>query len=161
MADILTETYGVADTQRERRRKKQVIAGLLVVLIATASYFQFRTHGQERIMAQFLQTLQENRYQDAFKMWGPYNRLYPPESFLEDWGPKKYPNASQLKVDNVDYCGEGVVFRITYPQQEPVGLVVNRATGIITFPPSDWEGRCPGRHLQLGAFFHRLFSSGS
>jgi hypothetical protein len=160
MAEIINESYGVADAQRERRRKRIALIVVVVVVIAAVAYFSLRTKGQERVMAQFLQTLQEKRYQDAFKMWGPYNKYYPPESFLADWGPSsKYSDASKLTVQNVDYCGDGVVFNITYPQQDPVGLLVDRASGIITFTPSDWEGRCPGRHLQLGALFQRIFSS--
>ncbi|HEY4363228.1 MAG TPA: hypothetical protein VGN17_19825 [Bryobacteraceae bacterium] len=162
MAEIINESYGVADAQRERRRKRTFFLVVAVLIVAAIAYFSLRTRGQERVMAQFLQTLQEKRYQDAFQMWGPYNKHYPPESFLEDFGPSsKYPDAAKFKVENVDYCGDGVVFLITYPQQESVGLLVDRASGTITFTPSDWEGRCPGRHLQLGAFFHRIFSSGS
>jgi len=160
MADIINENYGVADVQRERRRKRVLLTILAVIVVAAVSYFSLRTRGQERIIATFLQTLQEKRYQDAFQMWGPYNKHYPPESFLEDFGPSsKYPDASKFKVENIDYCGDGVVFHVTYPQQESVGLLVDRSSGIITFTPSDWEGRCPGRHLQWGAFFHRVFGS--
>ena len=162
MAEIINENYGVADAQREKRRKRTVLIGLVVILVSAVAYFSLRTRAQEHVIAQFLQTLQEKRYQDAYKMWGLYNKYYPPESFLEDWGPSsKYANASQLKVENVDYCGDGVVFSVTYPQQETVGLLVDRATGIITFTPPDWSGRCPGRHLQFGAFLHRLFSAGA
>jgi hypothetical protein len=96
MAEIISENYGVADTRREKRRKRVVIAGLLVLMVAAVAYFSLRTRGQERIVAQFLQTLREQKYQDAYQMWG-YSKGYPPESFLEDWGPaSKYSNASAL-----------------------------------------------------------------
>jgi hypothetical protein len=161
MAEIINENYGVADTKREKRRKRVVIVSLLILIAAAVTYFALRTRSQEKIVAQFLETLQEKRYQDAYKMWGE-SKNYPPESFLEDWGPtSQYSNAAALKVQNVDYCDTGVVFNVTYPQQEAVGLWVERSTGVISFTPSDWLGRCPGRHLQLGAFLHRLFSSGA
>ena len=157
MAEIINESYGVADTRREKRRKKVLIISLLVLVVAALAYFSLRTRGQEKVIAQFLQTLREQKYQDAYKMWG-YSKNYPPESFLEDWGPaSKYSNASALTVENIDYCGDGVVFNITYPKQEDIGLYVDRATSVISFPPSDWLGRCPGRHLQLGAFLNRVF----
>jgi hypothetical protein len=157
MAEILSENYGVADTKREKRRKRIVIVTMVVLIAAAIAYFSLRTRTQERIVAQFLQTLREQKYQDAYKMWG-YSKYYPPESFLEDWGPEsKYKNASALKVENIDYCGDTVVFDLTYPNQEDVGLYVDRSTGNIGFAQSDWLGRCPGRHLQLGAFLHRVF----
>ena len=74
MAEILDESYGVADAQRERRRRRRVIAVLVVAIIATVSYFEFRTHSQEKVMAQFLQALQDKRYPDAHKMWGENKR---------------------------------------------------------------------------------------
>src|SRR5579862_6959270 len=121
MAEIINENYGVAEARQERRRKKTVLIGLAVILVVAVSYFSLRTRAQERVMAQFLQTLPEKRYEDAYKMWGPANKGYPPESLLEDWGPSsKYADAARLKVDHVDYCGPGVVFDVTYPQQEAV-----------------------------------------
>ena len=129
----------------------------MVVIVAATAYFSLRTRSQERVLAQFLQLLQQKQYQDAYKMWGE-SKGYPPESFLEDWGPSsKYSNASALKVANVDYCGDVVVFDVAYPGQEDVGLQVARSNGIIGFTPEDWLGRCPGRHLQLGAFLNRVF----
>ena len=63
--------------------------------------------------------------------------------------------ASRAKLDIVDYCGSGVVVALAYPGKEGVSLWVERGTNVISFAP--WE-RCPGRHLQLGAFFRSLFS---
>ena len=65
---------------------------------------------------------------------------------------------SAAKVDNVDYCDESVVFNVSYPNADPLVLVVDRSTNIIGFAPSDWD-RCPGRHWQFRRFFKSLFSS--
>jgi hypothetical protein len=61
---------------------------------------------------------------------------------------------SDLKFGAVDYCGSGVVFEATYPNTMPFGLWVERSTNLISFAPYQ---RCPGKHLQLGAFFKRLW----
>lgn len=158
--EILTESYGVDDTKREKRRKRTVLITLLVVIVALTAYFSLRTKGQERVMSQFLRTLQDKRYEDAFKMFPPSPR-YSYQNFLEDFGPtSKLPDAAQLKVSNVDYCDDYVAFTMNYPHQDPFGLMVDRSTGNVGFMPED-QIRCPGRHLQFGALFQRIFGSGS
>jgi hypothetical protein len=95
-------------------------------------------------------------------MWCPTEtscKYNPFESFQKDWGPATpYSHGSAAKVDNVDYCGESVVFNVSYPNADPLVLVVDRSTNVIGFAPSDWE-RCPGRHWQFRRFFKSLFSS--
>src|ERR1700733_408611 len=149
--------YGVADERRERVLKRIVIWGLSVIVVAAVLYYGLRTHGQERVVNQFLEDLGRQQYQDAYKLWGcPENcKYYPPDKFLEDWGPAShYAKASSFKIEHVDYCDEGVVFDLSYPNSgDDIGLWVNRPTGIISFNPVP---RCPGRHLELGAFFRSL-----
>ncbi|MGH9594991.1 MAG: hypothetical protein ACRD5L_18000, partial [Bryobacteraceae bacterium] len=67
-----------------------------------------------------------------------------------------YANAAAAKIDNIDYCDEGVVFSISYPRADPVALWVETSSDIISFAP--WP-RCPGRHLQFRQFLRRIFSS--
>lgn len=154
------DTYGVADERRERIVKWSLIIGISAALLITIGYFTFRTHSQERVVAQFLDDLKQGRYMDAYKLFGcpEQCRLYPPNEFLKDWGPdSKMARASELKIQHVDYCGDGVVFDLSYPNQDDIGLWVNRSTNVISFYAEDTP-RCPGRHLQLGAFLKSLFS---
>ena len=51
------DAYGVADQRRERLVKRIFIWSLSAILIATIVYFTLRTHGQERIVSQFLEDL--------------------------------------------------------------------------------------------------------
>jgi hypothetical protein len=134
------DAYGVADERRERLIKRIVLWGLSVIVAAAILYFGFRTRGQERVMSQFLEDLGRQQYQDAYKLWGcPENS-----------------KASSFKIEHVDYCDEGVVFDLSYPNSgDDIGLWVNRSTNVISFNPTP---RCPGRHMQLGAFFRSLFS---
>jgi hypothetical protein len=158
MAGFL-DAYGVADQRRERLIKRIAIWCGSVIVVVAILYFSLRTHSQERVVSQFFQELERQQYQDAYKMWGcPENcKYYPPDKFLEDWGPgSRYAKASSFKIEHVDFCDEGVVFDLSYPNTgEDIGLWVNRSTNIISFSPAS---RCPGRHLQLGAFFRSFFS---
>jgi hypothetical protein len=154
------DSYGVADQRRERLVKLSLIIGISAILIVTIGYFTLRTHGEERVVSQFLEDLNRQQYMDAYKLWGcPENcKLYPPDEFLKDWGPdSKTAKSSEFKIQHVDYCGDGVVFDLAFPNMDDIGLWVNRTTNIISFYATDTP-RCPGPHLQLGAFFKSLFS---
>jgi hypothetical protein len=154
------DEYGVKDSQRERRNKRIVIWGVVAVILVVSAFFYFRTWSEERTIDRFLTLLKEQKYQDAYKMWETPDsaRLYPPEKFTEDWGPMGgYKNAAALHVQDVDYCGQGVVFNVAYPGSENFGLWVERQTGIVSFAP--WP-RCPGAHLQVWRFIKSRFGGG-
>jgi hypothetical protein len=159
MADFLDESYGVEEARRGRLIKRVVLGVLIVAVVGTTGYFALRTHGQERVVDNFLKALRRQDYQGAYKMWGCTQdtpcKYYPPDKFAQDWGPSSsYSNAALFKVDNVDFCNTGVVFNLTYPHADDVYLWVERSTDVISFAP--W-GRCPGPHLQVGQFFHKIF----
>lgn len=152
------EGYGAGDEARSRWIKRIFYIGLPAVLVLTGAFFYFRTWTQERALSAFLDTLKQQKYEDAYRMWcTPEHpcRYYPLEKFKEDWGPEgQYRNLASLKIQSVDYCGEGVVFETTYPDSETFGLWVERETNIISFAPYQ---RCPGKHLQLGPLLKKIF----
>jgi hypothetical protein len=150
------DSYGVVDQRRERLIKQVVIWSLSAIVVAAVLYFSLRTRAQERVVSQFIEDLEHQQYQEAYKLWGcPENcKYYEPEKFLEDWGPSSpFAKTSAIKITHIDYCDEGVVFDLGLPDNQ--GLWVNRSTNFISFFDAP---RCPGRHLQLGAFFRSLFS---
>lgn len=152
------EGYGAGEEQRSRTIKRVLLIGIPAILLSVAAFFYFRTWSQERTVSRFIATLEEKKYDDAYKMWcTPEHpcRYYPVEKFKEDWGPEgQYKDLNQLKFGSVDYCGAGVVFEASYPNTKPFGLWVERSSNLISFAPYE---RCPGKHLQLGAFFKRLW----
>jgi len=154
MAGYLDE-YGVADQRRERLVRRIVLWGGSALLIAIIGYFTLRTHAQESVVKQFLSDIQHQQYQDAYKLWCPQNcRLYPPEKFMEDWGPSgEFAKNTNWKIQHVDFCDDGVVFDLNLP--DDTGLWVNRSTNLLSFHDG---ARCPGKHLQIGAFLRSLFS---
>lgn len=160
MSGYLDE-YGVKDAQRERRTRHIILWSLVAIVIATSAFFYFRNWSQERVVDRFLSLLQQQKYQEAYKMWQTPEsaRFYPPEKFTEDWGPNGgYKTAAALKVQDVDSCGQGVVFDMSYPGADNFGLWVERKTGIVSFAP--WP-RCPGPHLEIWRFLKSRFGGGS
>lgn len=162
MSGFLHAYEGQAERQHRRMQivKRVVLWGLLAAIVGSIAFFSLRTHAQEQIVKQFLDDLRSRQYQEAYRLWGctPDTpcKYYPPEEFTRDWGPSsRYANAAVLKVEHVDFCNDGVVFDVTYPNTENIGLWVQRSNNTISFAP--WP-RCPGRHLQLGEFFRSLFS---
>ena len=150
--------------ERQFRRAQIIKRAITIVLVAgaaaTIAYFSLRTRSQEQVVQQFLTDLESQKYQEAYKLWGctPESpcKYYSPDKFAEDWGPSsQHSNPSAIKIEHVDYCSDGVVFDLAYPNSEDIGLWVQRSNNVISFAP--WS-RCPGRHLQLGAFLKSLFS---
>lgn len=157
MSGIFDSNYGVNEARRERRTKRIVLWGLAAIILATVLYFTFRTWREERAMKQFITDLKEQKYHDAYQLWGA-NKYYPPERFIEDWGPSgEYKDAGNAKIDNIDVCGSGVIFTIDIPKKEPFGLWVERSNDVIGFAPNGWV-RCPGPHLQIWQFIKSHFS---
>jgi hypothetical protein len=160
MSDFMAG-YGVAEARRGRIIKRTILGTLAVAIVTASAYFYFRTWSQERIVNQFLAKIEQKDYQSAYGMWCsaqspcPY---YPLDKFLADFGPDApYNNVAAATVEEVDYCDNGVVVGIAYPKAEPVGLWVERSTGVISFAP--WP-RCPGKRLTLGPLMERLFGKG-
>lgn len=152
------EGYGAGEEQRWRWVKRVLFIGLPSVLVLVAAFFYFRTWSQERVVSTFLATLEEKKYEEAYRMWCTPEkpcRYYPLDKFKEDWGPNgQYANLAVLKFESIDYCDSGVVFEATYPNVQPFGLWVERSSNMISFAP--WQ-RCPGKHLQFGPFLKRIF----
>lgn len=159
MAGILDEGYGVADARRERLKKRIIIGSLAGVVLAAILYFNFRTWSEERTVKEFLSTLERKDYQGAYRMWGCSQdtpcKNYDPTRFNEDWGPDSQYSKQSGSITTVDYCGDGVVLSLNYPNAEPVALWVDRQTKVLSFSP--WP-RCPGRHWEFKRFFQSLFS---
>jgi hypothetical protein len=156
MSGFLDPGYGLTEARRARRIKLIAVWGISIVIVATVLFFTFRNWQQERVMNQFISLLKQQNYQEAYKLWGA-NKYYPPERFIEDWGPSgQYKAAGEAKITNEDVCGSGVVFTVEIPKTDPLGLWVERSTNIIGFAPNGWV-RCPGAHLHVVEYLKSLF----
>lgn len=162
MARLLDEGYGVEDARKEKRRKLAILTVLAVAAVGLSGYLFFRNWSEERVVNHFVALLKEKSYQDAYKLWGCTPdapcRYYAPERFTQDWGPGgTYKNPAAMRITDVDACGAGVVFAVTYPGGDNFGLWVDRDSKIISFAP--WA-RCPGRHLAVMQFLRSRFGGG-
>lgn len=153
--------YGVADARRGRIVKLVALFVVTVAVLGTSGYFYFRTWSQERTVDTFFDKLEAKDFAGAYAMWCnaenpcPY---YPIDRFQEDWGEATpYAKVTDASIDIVEYCGDGVFFKITYPNAKPVDLMVERASNRIGFAP--WE-QCPGKkRFTLRPLMDKLFGS--
>lgn len=153
------EGYGAGDERRSLWIKRVLFIGVPAVLLAIGAFFYFRTWTQERTMDSFLKALEQKKYEEAYAMWCNQEhpcRYYPMDKFNEDWGPSgHYGDPTQLKLGAADYCGSGVVFESSYPNNPPFALWVERSTNMISFAP---DVGCRGKkRLNFSGFFKRLF----
>jgi hypothetical protein len=159
MAGFLDSSYGVSDARRERRNKRIAVWLVGILVVGGILFFTFRSWRQERVVKQFLSLLKQQNYQDAYKLWGCTQetpcKYYPPERFNEDWGPAgQYKDIANAKIDTEDVCGSGVVFGVSIPKVEPIGLWVETSNNVLSYAP--WV-RCPGRHWQFWEYLKSLF----
>ncbi len=112
---------GVLDQYNEQswlfpKLVKAVGLALLASVIGYSLYWLFfRNWREERQVEQFLQTVQQGAYAEAYEAWGcsvaEPCRFYSYEAFLEDWGPE-----SPL--------GEVSRFRLGRSYTQPGGVIV-------------------------------------
>jgi len=148
--------------KREKVIRRLLWTLLFVIPISLILWWQFYNFFEEQDAKRFLRHLQDRQYQTAYAMFGCTDQhpcqTYAFSKFMEDWGPNgEHPDSSNAKIGLSQSCGDGVLLRIDYPRAEPVTLIVDRKTDLITFAPSDWI-ECPGKHWHFGRFFKSLFS---
>lgn len=81
---------------RERRRKIQIIGGVIVVLVLAILAWTLRYWPEEHVVSKFFNALQKQDYETAYGVWmhdpewkqhpAQYAR-YPFNEFHKDWGP--------------------------------------------------------------------------
>jgi hypothetical protein len=66
-------------------RKSLPIAVVLVLLLGSLLFIRFRNYSEEQAVARFLTTLEEGKYQEAYRLWQPAPS-YTYADFLRGWG---------------------------------------------------------------------------
>jgi hypothetical protein len=160
------EAYGAEEAHRAHRArilKWCMIGALAAAIVGLIFYVQFRNYTEESIVNRFLTLLRAHEYADAYRMYGCTeatpcpNYAYP--KFLEDWGQQSaFADASQASTGLVQTCGNGVLIQVTYPGKPATALIVDRATGQISFAP--WP-ECPGKHWHFREWWHSILHSSS
>ncbi len=134
--------YGQSDARREKVIKKIVLVAALVLSLAGILYFQFRDWREERILNEFRTLLSEEKYREAYTLWGCTTEepcpQYPFEKFLEDWGPhSQYGDVAKVDVERTRSCESGIIQVWEFFENDRVPLYVDRGDGVISFAP--WE----------------------
>jgi hypothetical protein len=132
------EDYGTGEVRRERVVRWLVILALVFTVGGIAGYFFFRTFPAKRSASRFLEALQRQDYQGAYRVWGCETpcESYSFEKFMEDWGPKgEYANLTSASVERARYCHGGVIVTLKPQAGEEVALWYERASKSLGFSP--------------------------
>jgi hypothetical protein len=66
-------------------RKSLPLIVIAILILGGLLYVRFRNYSEERAVSQFLTTLQEGNYQEAYQLWQP-SQSYTYDDFLRGWG---------------------------------------------------------------------------
>lgn len=152
------EGYGEKEARRNRLILRIAVSAVVIASLSAAGYFYFRTWSEEQVFARFKDLIARQDYEAGYRMWCTVEKpcpYYSMEKFKADWAPPSpYANLEAVRVEHVDYCGQGVVFALAADGADPIAVWVDRATKIMSFYPYQ---RCPGKRLQFGPLFRRIF----
>lgn len=154
------DTYGQADARRERRWKLALACALAAVIVGLGAYWFIHDYREKRQIALFLRLVAEQKYEDAYRLWGcdPAHpcRDYNMEKFLEDWGPRSpYGNTAKARVRRTRSCEEGVIQILEYAPGDEVYLYVDRQDRHISYSPFGYCVDASGRNTNLIDIFFR------
>jgi hypothetical protein len=152
------DQYGAGDERRAAIIKRSVLAVVAIVLLTVLPWYIFKNHSEERRVKDFLDFLRKRDYASAYKAWGcdvpkacdgyAYNR------FLEDWGDKSTAKPDELRIEDSESCGSGVMLAVRASRERQETLWVEKSTGAISFAPTPV---CPSKsfwgmaaHLTIG-----------
>ena len=137
--DFLGE-YGQADRRYE---KIVTIAGYTLLATIVLGFFYwifFRNWREERRVSQFLTLLEEQRYEQAYELWGcsveAPCRHYSYEKFLQDWGPDSpLGKVNSYEVGRSYTQQSGVIILVQVNGHKIPNLWVEKDDKVIGFSP--------------------------
>ena len=110
---------------------------LVAVIIGAAGYAVFRNYPEERAITRFFTTLEQGKYQEAYRLWQPSD-TYTYADFLHDWGEHgDFGKIRTFKILGSRSKGDvSVIVTVTVNDEEPPrDLVVDRRTKGLSFSP--------------------------
>ena len=147
---------------RAERRKRRLIAGIAVsLMLAGYLYFELKNFPEERQAKRFFQALQQEDYQQAYRLWQP-TTSYHFDDFMEDWGRNGLQGPiHQFRIAGSRARGSGVIVSVRINDTETIALWVEKRNKSFSFPPIQ-PGLAPvsrGRRLLIaGIVFSLLFA---
>src|ERR1700728_146845 len=139
------------DPERARKRKKQLISTIAILVIVLALGWWFRFWPEERIAGHFFDALQKQDYNTAYGIWmhDPQWAQHPGEypkylfnDFYRDWGPGgEWGLIKTQKVYGASTCpggGTGVVVDvIVNDRAEHAQVWVEKGDHTLSYPPCE------------------------
>jgi len=139
--------YGEGYETRAKRTKLIVGIALIALVASGTLYFALRNFRQKAKVTEFIELLQKQDYQSAYRLWGCTDAKPCPDysfnKFMEDWGPKS-SNAqiASFKITKSRACGSGVIVTTDLGQNREERFWVEGSEMTIGFSP--WPV-CPPR----------------
>jgi hypothetical protein len=102
---------------------------VLIAVIAALLAFRFRNYREEGAVAQFLETLKQGNYQEAYRLWQPTSS-YSYDDFVRDWGEKgDYGKIRQFEILGSQSKGAIAIVTVRINNvNPPLELIVDRKT---------------------------------
>jgi len=132
--------YGQADRRYERIVKIAGYTLLAAVVLGCIYWLFFRNWREERRVGEFLAVLEQQKYEEAYRMWGCSIEKpcpnYSYEKFLEDWGPDSpLGKVSSYHVGRSFSQQSGVILLVEVNGRRIPNLWVERDSRVIGFSP--------------------------
>jgi hypothetical protein len=109
---------------------RYIVLGILILLIGEGLYFALRNYPEERTVARFLTTLEQGKFQEAYRLWQP-SPSYSYQDFLRGWGIQgDYGKIREFQILGTKSKGASLVIvtvRVNHIDP-PFDLVVDRKT---------------------------------
>jgi hypothetical protein len=109
---------------------RYIVLGILILLIAEGLYYSFRNYPEERAVTRFLTTLEQGKFQEAYRLWQP-SSSYSFQDFLHGWGTQgDYGKIREFQILGTTSKGSSLVI-VTVKINNvdpPLDLVVDRRT---------------------------------
>jgi hypothetical protein len=122
--------------EKWERRKRQLIIGVPIFLaVCGYLYYEFKNFREERAVSHFMEALERQDYQEAYRLWQP-SQYYTFKNFSEDWGPDGVEGViNDFDITNSRSRGSGVVVDVRVNGQKQIRLWVEKSTRSLSFPP--------------------------
>lgn len=136
------------DAARDRRRRRLILAGTILILLGAWTAYHFRNHPHRSAVDQFFDALQAQNYEAAYGIWfhDPAWRQHPQKyasyaynDFYRDWGPGgEWGLVKSHKVDCSVATDSGVIVQSTINQRsEHAYLYVMKSDRSLSFSPNE------------------------
>jgi len=139
------------DSEKARKRRKQIISAIAILVIVLALGWWFRYWPDERIVGHFFDALQKQDYRTAYGIWmhdpewaqhPSEHPKYPFNDFYRDWGPGgEWGLIKTQRVYGASTCsggGSGVVVDVIVNERtEHAQVWVEKSDHTLSYPPCE------------------------